>query len=44
MVLIVAAEDAQRTVAAFAAQGENCAVIGEIEKRADGAAACSVVS
>jgi phosphoribosylformylglycinamidine cyclo-ligase len=44
MVLIVAAEDAQRTVAAFAAQGESCVVIGKIEARAAGTAACRVVA
>jgi phosphoribosylformylglycinamidine cyclo-ligase len=43
MVIIVAAEDAQRTVAAFAAQGERCSVMGSIETRAPGAAACRVV-
>jgi phosphoribosylformylglycinamidine cyclo-ligase len=44
MVLVVAAEDAQRTVAAFAAQGEACAIIGRIEARAAGTAACRVVA
>jgi phosphoribosylformylglycinamidine cyclo-ligase len=44
MVLIVAAADAERTVAAFAAQGEQCTRIGTIEPRAPGTAACRVVS
>jgi len=44
MVLIVAADDAQRTVAAFAAQGEVCSVIGRIETRPDAAPACRVVA
>ena len=42
MVIIVSAEDAQRTVAAFAAQGEICSVIGRIEPRAEAAPGCVV--
>ena len=44
MVIIVAADDAQRTVAAFAAQGETCSVIGRIEPRAAGAPPCLVAA
>jgi phosphoribosylformylglycinamidine cyclo-ligase len=44
MVIIVSAEDAPRTVAAFVAQGESCSVIGRIEARSAGAPACTVVS
>ena len=44
MVLIVAADDAQGAVAAFAAQGEACSVIGRIEPRPGGAPACRVVA
>jgi len=43
MVVIVAAEDAQRAVAAFNGQGEACSVIGRIEARAAGASACRVL-
>jgi phosphoribosylformylglycinamidine cyclo-ligase len=42
MVVVVAAADAQAACAAFAAEGEDCRVIGHIVERAPGAAACTV--
>jgi phosphoribosylformylglycinamidine cyclo-ligase len=44
MVLVVGAADAARTVDAFAAQGENCTVIGHIAARAPGSPACQVIA
>jgi phosphoribosylformylglycinamidine cyclo-ligase len=44
MAIVVAAEDAQRAVAAFTAQGEACSVIGAIERIPAGAPACRVVA
>lgn len=43
LVLIVAAADAQRAVAEFAAQGEQCRVIGLIEPRGAGTPGCRIV-
>ena len=44
MVVVVAAADAPRAVAAFVAHGEACSVIGAIEPRPAGGAACVVVA
>jgi len=44
MVLIVDRADAQRAIGEFAGQGEQCRVIGAIEPRSAGAAACRVVA
>jgi phosphoribosylformylglycinamidine cyclo-ligase len=43
MVIIVAAADAQRAIAEFAAHGERCQAIGTIDERAAGAAGCQVL-
>jgi len=44
MVLIVEAAHAQRAISEFAAQGEQCRVIGVIEPRVAGTAACRVLA
>ena len=43
MVVIVASADAQRTIAEFALQGEQCRLIGAIEPRSAGTPGCRVV-
>ena len=42
MAVVVAAEDAERAIAAFTQQGEACYAIGTIEARAPGAPGCRV--
>ncbi|HYA65808.1 MAG TPA: AIR synthase-related protein, partial [Burkholderiaceae bacterium] len=44
MVLIVSQADAQRAVAEFASVGEQCRVIGTIERRGTAEAGCRVVA
>ena len=43
MVVIVAAEDADRAMAAFEAEGEKVFRLGEIVTRGEGEAGCSVI-
>ena len=43
MVVIVAAEDAERAMAAFEAEGEKVFKLGEIVERAEGAHGCVVI-